>query len=67
LKTERLTLEKLATCKAAPIPTIPEDVLEVGQVRGLGSSMISVPFKHFLSPLLIGQPLPISSHCGFKQ
>ena len=29
LKTERLTLEKLATCKAAPIPTIPEDVLQV--------------------------------------
>ncbi|XP_022780245.1 synergin gamma-like isoform X2 [Stylophora pistillata] len=28
LKTERLTLEKLATCKAAPIPSIPEDVLQ---------------------------------------
>ncbi|KAL9988732.1 hypothetical protein ACROYT_G003211 [Oculina patagonica] len=35
LKTERLTLEKLATCKAAPIPTIPEDVL---QTKGRGWS-----------------------------
>ena len=34
MKTERLTLEKLASCKAAPIPTIPESVLQV-QVHGI--------------------------------
>ncbi|XP_074629509.1 synergin gamma-like isoform X2 [Acropora palmata] len=28
MKTERLTLEKLASCMAAPIPTIPEHVLQ---------------------------------------
>ena len=31
MKTERLTLEKLASCMAAPIPTIPEHVLQVSQ------------------------------------
>ncbi|KAK3749138.1 hypothetical protein QZH41_009816, partial [Actinostola sp. cb2023] len=28
LKVERLTLDKLATCKSAPIPSIPEDILK---------------------------------------
>lgn len=35
MKTERLTLEKLSSCKAAPIPTIPESAL---QTKGRGWS-----------------------------
>ena len=33
MKTERLTLEKLASCMAAPIPTIPEHVLQVNRAK----------------------------------
>ena len=33
MKTERLTLEKLASCMAAPIPTIPEHILQVNRAK----------------------------------
>ena len=39
MKTERLTLEKLSSCKAAPIPTIPESALQVHNVTELNRSV----------------------------
>ena len=63
MKTERLTLEKLASCMAAPIPTIPEHVLQVNRSKSYW--VINLHFQ--LDPVVDSLKSDSISWCNFAK